>query len=146
MADRVRDWQPEVVVGMPTLGMVYAVKETNAWVQKLADTDPKWPQLVRVPIRCPLFAKTEGAGFLWPIRWLLNRIQTLHHDRFNSSTRLALAAQALVVSALVYCADGHRHASGSLAPDPSAVAGNAGISIRDGLVVFVPLPGAKAVS
>lgn len=47
-------------IGANVVGIVTAVKETNAWVKKLADLDPQWPQRVRAPIKCPLFAKTEG--------------------------------------------------------------------------------------
>lgn len=41
------------------VGIVTAVKETNAWVKKLAAIDAKLPQLVRAPLKCPLFTKGE---------------------------------------------------------------------------------------
>jgi adenine/guanine phosphoribosyltransferase-like PRPP-binding protein len=43
------------------VGVVAAVKETNVWVSKLGAIDPTYPDLVRAPIKCPLFARTaEG--------------------------------------------------------------------------------------
>ncbi|MEO1741727.1 MAG: phosphoribosyltransferase, partial [Cyanobacteria bacterium J06629_9] len=42
------------------VGIVTAVKETNAWVQKLREVAPHWPAQVHAPIECPLFQKVEG--------------------------------------------------------------------------------------
>jgi adenine/guanine phosphoribosyltransferase-like PRPP-binding protein len=48
-------------ISADVVGIVTAVKETNVWVKNLAAIDPGYPDLVRAPIRCPLFTKVaEG--------------------------------------------------------------------------------------
>ena len=47
-------------IGADVVGIVTAVKETNAWVDKLGAINPAYPGLVTAPIRCPLFAKVPG--------------------------------------------------------------------------------------
>lgn len=54
------EWALMQKIGANVVGMVTAVKETNAWVKKLAAIDEGLPQLVRAPIKCPLFAQVEG--------------------------------------------------------------------------------------
>ncbi|HHP7244999.1 MAG TPA: phosphoribosyltransferase [Elainellaceae cyanobacterium] len=46
-------------VGANVVGIVAAVKETNVWVDKLRAIAPKWVDLVRAPIKCPLFQRVE---------------------------------------------------------------------------------------
>ena len=47
-------------VGANVVGIVTAVKETNAWVEKLGNVAPHWPERVHAPIKCPLFQKVDG--------------------------------------------------------------------------------------
>lgn len=47
-------------IGAHVVGIVTAVKETNAWVEKLGAISPHWPDRVCAPIKCPLFQKVEG--------------------------------------------------------------------------------------
>ena len=48
-------------IGANVVGIVTAVKETNAWVEKLSAIAPHWPEQVHAPIKCPLFQKqNEG--------------------------------------------------------------------------------------
>ena len=47
-------------VGANVVGIVTAVKETNAWVAKLGNIDSHWPEQVHAPIKCPLFQKADG--------------------------------------------------------------------------------------
>jgi adenine/guanine phosphoribosyltransferase-like PRPP-binding protein len=48
-------------LGINLVGIVVANKETNDWVAKLDEIDPKYSAMVRAPISYPLFRKTpEG--------------------------------------------------------------------------------------
>jgi adenine/guanine phosphoribosyltransferase-like PRPP-binding protein len=47
-------------IGANVVGVVTAVKETNVWMKKLEAIDPRYPDLVRAPIKCPLFRRVEG--------------------------------------------------------------------------------------
>ena len=57
-------------IGANVVGVVTAVQETNAWVTKLGSIQPHYPNLVRAPIKCPLFGKVEGGWMpvegTWP--------------------------------------------------------------------------------
>ena len=54
------EWELMQKIEANVVGIITAVKETNVWVKKLAAIDQKLPQLVRAPIKCPLFAQVEG--------------------------------------------------------------------------------------
>lgn len=48
-------------LGINLVGIVVANRETNVWEKRLAAIDPKWPPLVKSPIKYPLYRKTpEG--------------------------------------------------------------------------------------
>lgn len=47
-------------IGADVVGIVTAIKETNAWVEKLASLDPKYPAMVHAPIGYPLFTRADG--------------------------------------------------------------------------------------
>jgi adenine/guanine phosphoribosyltransferase-like PRPP-binding protein len=53
-------------IGAKVVGVVTAIKETRAWIDKLAAIDPAWPAMIHAPIRCPLFRKTPGG---WTPDW-----------------------------------------------------------------------------
>jgi len=48
-------------LGINLVGIVVANRETNVWEKRLAAIGPKWPPLVKSPIKYPLYRKTpEG--------------------------------------------------------------------------------------
>ena len=53
-------------LGADVVGVVTAIKETRVWHDKLAAIDPAYPALVRAPIRCPLFRRSDGG---WVPDW-----------------------------------------------------------------------------
>jgi hypothetical protein len=48
------------------VGIVTAMQETRAWIERLAGIDPRYPKLVRSCIRCPLFQRTPDG---WVPDW-----------------------------------------------------------------------------
>jgi adenine/guanine phosphoribosyltransferase-like PRPP-binding protein len=53
-------------IGAHVVGVVTAIRETRAWIDKLGAIDPSYAALVTSPIRCPLFRKTGGG---WEPDW-----------------------------------------------------------------------------
>lgn len=47
-------------LGADVVGVITAIRETRVWIDKLAAIDPRYPTLVRSPIRCPLFRRSAG--------------------------------------------------------------------------------------
>jgi adenine/guanine phosphoribosyltransferase-like PRPP-binding protein len=47
-------------LGADVVGIITAIRETRVWIDKLAAIDPRYPTLVRSPIRCPLFRRSAG--------------------------------------------------------------------------------------
>jgi adenine/guanine phosphoribosyltransferase-like PRPP-binding protein len=50
-------------LGAHVVGVITAIRETRAWIDKLASIDASYPTLVDSPIRCPLFRK-DGPGWI----------------------------------------------------------------------------------
>ena len=48
------------------VGIVTAMQETRAWIERLARIDPRYPKLVRSCIRCPLFQRAADG---WVPDW-----------------------------------------------------------------------------
>jgi adenine/guanine phosphoribosyltransferase-like PRPP-binding protein len=48
------------------VGIVTAMQETRAWIERLGNIDPRYPKLVRSCIRCPLFQRVQGG---WAPDW-----------------------------------------------------------------------------
>jgi adenine/guanine phosphoribosyltransferase-like PRPP-binding protein len=46
-------------LGADVVGVVTAIRETRAWMEKLSAIDPAYPSLVTSPICCPLFRRFE---------------------------------------------------------------------------------------